>query len=72
MSLPVADEDNEPFPQPRHWRAVAKQAREWHRGKAEVLMRITFHIKKWTVTVIVRKTSRKAKPVKKSTATPAK
>ncbi len=35
-------------------------------------MRITFHIKKWTVTVIVRKTSRKAKPIKKSTATPDK
>ena len=39
-----------------------------------VRMRLTFHIKKWTVTVIVRKTSRKAKAqhVKKATATPAK
>ena len=33
--LPVAEEDGTQFPQPRHWRAVAKQAREWHCGKAE-------------------------------------
>ena len=31
--LPVADEAKPEFPQPRHWRAVAKQAREWHCGK---------------------------------------
>ena len=72
MSLPVADEDNAPFPQPRHWRAVVKQAREWQCGKAEVLMRITFHIKKWTITILVKETSRKAEPAKKTTATPAK
>ena len=35
-------------------------------------MRITFHVKKWTITIIVRKTSRKAKPAKKTTATPDK
>ena len=28
--LPVADAGGTQFPQPRHWRAVAKQAREWH------------------------------------------
>ena len=27
-------------------------------------MRITFHIKKWTITILVKETSRKAKPVK--------
>ncbi len=35
-------------------------------------MRITFHIKKWTITIYVRETSKKAKPAKKTTATPAK
>ena len=35
-------------------------------------MRITFHIKKWTITILVKETSRKAKPVKKSTAAPDK
>ena len=35
-------------------------------------MRITFHFKKWTITILVKETSRKAKPVKKSTATPDK
>ena len=38
-------------------------------------MRLTFHIKKWTVTLIVRETSRKkakAHSDKKSTATPVK
>ena len=28
--LPVADAGGTQFPQPRHWRAVVKQAREWH------------------------------------------
>ena len=32
--LPVADEGGAHFPQPRLWRAVAKQARERQRGKA--------------------------------------
>ena len=32
--LPVAEKGGPQFPQPRHWRAVAKQAREWHCGKA--------------------------------------
>ena len=74
MSLPVADEDNAPFPQPRHWRAAAKQAREWQCGKVEMRMRLTFHIGKYTVTIIVRKTSKKAKTQhdKKSAATPHK
>ena len=35
-------------------------------------MRITFHIKKWTITIIVKETSKKAKPAKKTTATPVK
>lgn len=35
-------------------------------------MRITFHLKKWTITIIVRETSKKAEPAKKTTATPAK
>ena len=37
-------------------------------------MRLTFHIGKYTVTIIVRKTSKKAKTRngKKSTATPVK
>ncbi|MBR5093787.1 MAG: hypothetical protein IK095_01705, partial [Oscillospiraceae bacterium] len=34
LPLPVAEEDKAQFPQPRHWRAVAKQAREWQSGKA--------------------------------------
>ena len=29
LALPVAEEARPQFPQPRHWRAVAKQAREW-------------------------------------------
>ena len=29
FALPVAEEARPGFPQPRHWRAVAKQAREW-------------------------------------------
>ena len=33
--LPVADEGATPDPQPRLWRAVAKQARRRHCGKAE-------------------------------------
>ena len=42
--------------------------------KGVVRMRLTFHIKKWTVTIIVRETSGKAKAHKnkKSTATPHK
>ena len=37
-------------------------------------MRLTFHVKKWTVTIIVRETFKKAKAHidKKSTATPHK
>jgi len=35
-------------------------------------MRITFHIKKWTITIIVKETSQKATPAKKTTATPVK
>jgi len=37
-------------------------------------MRLTFHVKKWTVTIIVRETSKKAKAQddKKAAATPAK
>jgi hypothetical protein len=37
-------------------------------------MRLTFHIRKWTVTIIVRETSKKAKAkhAKKATATPDK
>ena len=37
-------------------------------------MRLTFRIKKWTVTIIVRETSKKAnaKRAKKATATPQK
>ena len=30
LPLPVADAGGAQFPQLRHWRAVAKQAREWH------------------------------------------
>ena len=33
LPLPVADAGRTQFPQPRHWRAVAKQAREWQCGK---------------------------------------
>ena len=42
--------------------------------KGVVRMRLTFHIKKWTVTIIVRETSKKAKAknAKKATATPDK
>ena len=29
LALPVAEEARPQFPQPRHWRAVARQAREW-------------------------------------------
>jgi len=32
--LPAADEGGTESPQPRHWRAVAQQAREWQCGKA--------------------------------------
>ena len=32
--LPVAEKGGACALQPRHWRAVAKQAREWHCGKA--------------------------------------
>jgi len=37
-------------------------------------MRLTFHIKKWTVTIIVYETSRKTKSInaKKAAATPDK
>jgi hypothetical protein len=38
LPLPVADGGSTLFPQPRHWRAVAKQAREWQMrqgGKAK-------------------------------------
>jgi hypothetical protein len=37
-------------------------------------MRLTFHIRKWTVTIIARETSKKAnaKHAKKATATPDK
>ena len=37
-------------------------------------MRLTFHIRKWTVTIIVRETSKKAKAQhgRKTTATPHK
>ena len=34
LPLPVADAGGPQFPQPRHWRAVAEQAREWQCGKA--------------------------------------
>ena len=34
LPLPVAEEGKAQFPQPRHWRAAAKQARQWHCGKA--------------------------------------
>ena len=33
LPLPVAEEGRLSAPQPRLWRAVAKQARERHRGK---------------------------------------
>jgi hypothetical protein len=35
LPLPVAEEGGSQSPQPRLWRAVAKQARERHFGKAE-------------------------------------
>ena len=31
---PVAEEGNAQVPQPRHWRPVVEQGREWHCGKA--------------------------------------
>jgi len=35
LPLPVADAGKTQFPQPRHWRAVAKQAREWQSRQGE-------------------------------------
>ena len=49
-----------------------RQGGQFHPLRKGVMrMRLTFHIRKWTVTIIVRETSKKAKAQnsKKSTAT---